>query len=149
MSWKNLLMCPQCLRTFHTPLWNGKRREPTKGFLLAIKDQKTTTSAHLLVCLGETDPNALHHGPREAHRAGITSEARSQVYTAHARIAGVVLTLERNKNSVCSHRENTRSNVRCSSLCTNLWNHLTIHFWGAEMIKGNKGFQFHSDPENP
>ena len=68
---------------------------------MAIKDQKTTTSAHLLVCLGEIDPNALHHGPREAHRAGITSEARSQVYTAHARVAGVVFALERSKNSVC------------------------------------------------
>lgn len=125
-----------------------KRWERAKGFLLAIKDQKTTTSAHLLICLGEIDPNTLHHGPREAHRAGITSEARSQVYTAHARVAGVVFALERNKNSVCSHTENTRSNVH-SSLCTNLWNHLTIHFLVAEMIKGNKGFQFHSDSQNP
>lgn len=60
---------------------------------------QTIPSTHLLVCLGKTDPNTLYHGPREAHRAGITSEARSQVHTADTWVAGMVFALERKKNS--------------------------------------------------
>ena len=48
---------------------------------------------NLLVCLSKVDPDALHHGPREAYWAGFASVARSQVHTAHTWIAGMVFAL--------------------------------------------------------
>lgn len=81
---------------------------------------------NLLVCLCKVDPDALHHGPREAYWAGIASVARSQVHTAHTWIAGMIFALG---------KESVQALVLQLSI---VYLHMLIYILGAKkMTKGN------------
>lgn len=117
-----------------------ERDGTNQRFPVGDKDQRPPLPAHLLVCLGEIDPNTLAWAPWSPPGRHHIWSQEPGLYSARQDSRGGTCTREKQKFSLY-YRENTRLNIHLS-LCTNLWNHFNYPILGAEIIKGTKASNF-------